>query len=173
MAYTQHTYPHTSKALLQQTLQTSVLYVVLCCQLSCLLTAVTQLACRTHIPARGEWGQRSHLERHGGDVCQEDSVKGLCHSYVVSRSQSLVAQLTECESGKTTDALLHLLHRHDLVYARRRCKQNPSGQHAQSHPQAEPDVADALAEHDCRQTATSDLLRVLHQKAVARKWCSS
>lgn len=63
----------------------------------------------------GGWeGASARLERHGGDVRQEDSVEGLCHGNVVSSSQDLIAQLAECESGRATDALLHLSRMHHL-----------------------------------------------------------
>jgi len=57
----------------------------------------------------------AHLERHGGDVCQEDSVEGLCYGNVVSSSQDLIAQLAKREPGRATDALLHLLRMHHLL----------------------------------------------------------
>ncbi len=62
----------------------------------------------------GNWGGGPHLERHGGDVRQEDSVEGLCYGNVVSSSQDLIAQLAERESGGATHALLHLSRMHHL-----------------------------------------------------------
>ncbi len=63
----------------------------------------------------GGGGGGAHLERHGGDVCQEDSVEGLCYGNVVSSSQDLIAQLAERESGRSTNALLHLSRMHHLL----------------------------------------------------------
>ncbi len=56
-----------------------------------------------------------HTLRHGGDVCQEDSVEGLCYGNVVSSSQGLIAQLAKRESGRATNALLHLSCMHHLL----------------------------------------------------------